>query len=192
MIKFGVQPVVSAVATIAGGGKLGGDVIGIGGRLKILDVARIALRRKRLELGTRTALVARLAIQGGMGSCQREAIVVTLNLLNRNLPAANGVALFAIRAQLPAVNIRVAILAAQADVAEHRFHVALRASDRRMHAAQRVPRLVVIKFGNRADRLPGIRRMTVLAGEVEVTVWTMSALAVNLRPGRCRTYGKSH
>lgn len=71
-------------------------MIGIAGRLKIFDVARIALRRERLELGTSTALVARIAIHGGMGSGQREAIVVILNLLNRNLPSANGVALLAI------------------------------------------------------------------------------------------------
>lgn len=96
VIKFRVQPVVGVVASLACGGELCADVIGIVGRLKILDVARIALSRKRLELGTRTALVARIAIHGGMGSCQREAIVVILNLLNRNLPSANGVALFAI------------------------------------------------------------------------------------------------
>lgn len=85
----------------------------------------------------------------------------------------------------------MAILATVSDIGEDRFHVTLRTSQRLMHAAQRIPRLVVIKFGNSADGLPGIRRMAVLARDVEVSVGTMRDSVVNLGPGRCRMYGKS-
>ena len=39
VIEFRIQPVVSAMATLARGGELGGDVIRVCGRLKILEVA---------------------------------------------------------------------------------------------------------------------------------------------------------
>jgi hypothetical protein len=117
---------------------------------------------------------------------------VLLDLLNRDGPSANRVALLAIGSQLPLVNIGVAILAALSDVSEDRFHVTLNTGHGLMHAAQRVPGLVVIKFGHCTDRFPGVRRVTVLAREVEISVGAMRAATGNLRPGRRRMHGKSY
>ena len=86
-----------------------------------------------------------------------------LDILIGDLPSAHGMTLFAIRAQLATVNISVAILAALADVGKNHLHVTLGASDRGVHAAKRVASLIVIKFGDRANRLPCARAVTVLA-----------------------------
>ena len=95
------------------------------------------------------------------------------NLLDRDLPASNRVALFAVRAQLALVNVRVAVLASLSNAGENRLDVALRASHGLVHAAQRIARPVVIEFRNCADRLPGARRMAVLAGHVQ---WSVGAV----------------
>jgi hypothetical protein len=96
MIKFGVQPVVGAVATLARGGKLCGNVIGIVGRLKVLEVARIARRRHRFKLAVRRAFVTSIAIDSRMRSGQWKAIIVLLDLLRRYGPSAHAMALLAI------------------------------------------------------------------------------------------------
>src|SRR5215471_10635110 len=180
VIKLGVQPVIHAVAGFAQGGELRGDVIGIGGLGKVGLVARVARSRHGLELAIGAILVAGIAVHGGVSTHQREAIVVILDILIGDLPSAHRVALFAICAQLATVNISVAILAALADVGENHLHVTLGAGDRGVHAAKRVASLIVIKFGDRADRLPCARGVTVLARYGETPVWTMRA-ARNLR-----------
>jgi hypothetical protein len=44
-----------------------------------------------------------------------------------------------------------------------------------MHAAQGISRPVVIELGNGPDRLPSVRRMTVLAGDIQIAVRAVSA-----------------
>lgn len=129
--------------------------------------------------------MARVAIDRGMGSGEREAVVVILNLLIRNLPSPNGVALFAIRPELPPVNICVAILAALPHVREHRFHVALRTGHGTVHPAQRVLRLIVVEFWHGSNRFPCICRVAVLARQIQVSVRTVRP-ARNLCPGTRR------
>ena len=66
VIEFSVQPVIAAVATLAVAGELGRHVIGIGGRLEILEMARRASGGHGLELAVRRALVAGIAIDSSM------------------------------------------------------------------------------------------------------------------------------
>ena|SRR5579863_1598526 len=98
-----------------------------------------------------------------MSSGQRKAIIVLLDLLYRNLPSQDGMALLAIRPKLTSVNVGVAVLAALPHVSEHRLDVALRAGYCPMHAAQRISGLIVVEFRNGANRPPGCRRVAVLA-----------------------------
>ena len=107
------------------GRKPGCHVIGIRGSLEIRRVTGIALRRHRLELGTRCSLVAGIAVNGGMRSGQRKTVIVLLNLIDRHLPSADRVTLLAIRSQLPPVNICVAVLTSLPNIREIRFYVAL-------------------------------------------------------------------
>lgn len=114
--------------------------------------------------------MARIAVHRRVRSSERKAIVVLLDLLHADLPSLHGMALLAVRSQLPAVNIRVAILATLPDIAEHGFYVALHARNRLMHAAQWISRLVMIEFRNSADRRPSIRGVTILARNIQISV----------------------
>jgi hypothetical protein len=71
-----------------------------------------ACRRHPLECAGGAVFVASIAVDGGVGAGQRESIVVLLNVFNRDLPSPHCVALLAVGAQLPLVNIGMAILAA--------------------------------------------------------------------------------
>ena len=189
VIELSVEPVVAGMARVAGGGKLCGDVIGIGGGLKVFEVAGSASRRHRLELAVGRALVAGVAVHGGVRPSQRKSVIVLLDLLDRNLPSAHRVTSLAIRPQLPLVNIGMAILAALPNVGENRFDVALGAGDRLVHPAQRIARPVVIEFWNGSNRLPPACGMTILAGNDEVPVRTTSS-AGGLRLRCTRVRGK--
>ena len=79
-------------------------------------------------------------------------------------------AFFAIRAELPAMNIRVAVCAARPYIAENRFCVTLNAINFRVHSAKRIIGFVVVELRNRADRLPARLRMAIFAGDRQRTV----------------------
>lgn len=96
-----------------------------------------------------------------------------LHLLNRDLPSANGMTLFAVRPQLAPVNIRMAILTPLANIREYRLDVTLGAANRCVHATKRIFRLIVIEFRDGADRLPCVRGVTVLTWDIQVPVRTM-------------------
>jgi len=98
-------------------------------------VARVASRRKALKLTNRRTLVARIAIDRGMRPDQREAIHVLIDLLNRNIPALDGVTLLAVGAHLCLVNVRVALAALRSDIREDGLGVALRAGNALVHSA---------------------------------------------------------
>lgn len=99
-----------------------------------------------------------------------------LNRLHGNLPAEHRVALFAVRAKLAAVNIRMAIRAIFGYIGKHGFCVAPGARSFFVHAAQRILRRIVIEFGNRADGRPTRVRMAIFAGDCEWSVRTSARL----------------
>lgn len=174
VVELGSEPIVHAMALLAAGWKTTADVAGFGG-LEVLGVARIALCRKSLELPHRGALVARGTIQGRMRTHQGKAVLVLVDLLHRDLPSLDRVALFAGRAKLTLVDIGMAIGAFLSHVREHRLGVTLGATDPLMHAAQRKSGLAVVELRNIADRLPSAQGMAVLAGDVQRTVRALRA-----------------
>ena len=182
MVELRIQPVVCPVATVTRSGESGGQVVRIGGLLEVGCMARVTLRRHCDELAVGHAFMAGIAVHGRVRSGQRKAIVVLLDLLDRDLPSADRVALLAVRAQLPLVNVGVAILAALSNVSENRPDVTFSATHRLMHAAQRIFCLVVIEFRNSSDRFPCARRVAVLTRNAQVAVWTMRSSG-NLRTG---------
>lgn len=70
------------------------------------------------------------------------------------MPTPHGVARLAVRTELPAVNVRVAIRTLMPDVREDEFDVALRTLHFLVHAPQRIARLIVIKLRYGPDGLP--------------------------------------
>ena len=97
VIKLRIQPVVGAVACLAGRRKLRLHVVRIASCRKVCRVTRVALRRHQVELAVGSSLVTRIAIDRSVRPGQREAICVLLNLRNRHLPSSNRMALLAIR-----------------------------------------------------------------------------------------------
>jgi hypothetical protein len=137
VIETSAHPVVHGMALFAGDRKIQRDVIDArrSGVDKISLVAGVALRRKTLELTNRSALVTRVTIDRGMRPDQRETIQVLIDLLNRNIPALDGVTLFAVGAHLCLVNVRVALAALRSDIREDGLGVALRAGNALVHSA---------------------------------------------------------
>lgn len=129
-------------------------------------MAGIARGRHGLKLAARGAFVARVAVHGRVRPGKREAIVMLLDLLHADLPSLNRVALLAVGAQLPPVNIGMAVLAALPHIRKHRLHVALHAGHRLVHAAQWITSLVVVELRNCTDRFPRACRVAVLARSV--------------------------
>ena len=175
VVELRVQPVVGGVAAFARcqEGSAACHVIWIRRPLEIRLVAGHAVRRHRLELAVARILVAGIAIHRSVRACQWEAVVVILNIFDRNVPTAHRVALFAIRSQLALVDVRVAILALVAHVREHWLDMAGNASNAHVHTAQGILRLIVVEFWNGANRLPTRGRMAVLAGYIEAAVRTL-------------------
>jgi len=189
VVKLGVQPVVCRVAAFASGRELGRNVVRVGSGLKVRRVARVARRRHDLELAVGAVLVAGIAVDRRVGTGQREAVVVLLNVFNSDGPSADAVALLAISTQLAFVNISVAVLAALADAGENHFDVALSARYTRVHAAQRIAGLIVVELGNSTDRFPAIRSVAILAGNGETAMRTVRAFR-ELRTRNSRESGK--
>ena len=126
-----------------------------------------------MELPHGGAFVTGVALQRGVRAHQRETILVILNLLHRDLPSLDAVALFATGAELSLMNVRVAIGTSAADVAEDQLCVARGARHLQVHATQRILRLVMIEFRDTADRLPAAEGVTVLARDVQWPVRTV-------------------
>jgi len=180
VIELGIQPVIRAVALVASDAKLRCNVFWIRRRFEIRGMARVAVCRCGLEPAVGGALVAGTTIDGRMRASQRKAIVVLLHLLDRNHPSAHGMALFAVCAQLPLVNVRVAVLATQSHVLEHRLQVALGAGHGLVHTAQWILGLVVIEFWKGSNRPPCVVGVAVLARHIEVAMRTVRACAGRL------------
>lgn len=161
------------MAGFAGGGKTSSHVVWTRGCFEFRGVAGIALRGHRLKFAGRPSLMTGIAVHSSVSPSQRKAVIVLLHLPNRDLPSPYGVALLAICAQLPPVNVGVAVLAALSDIGENWPDVALSAVHRLVHAAQRIFRLVVIEFRNAADRFPCGRCVAVLTRQAQVSVRTM-------------------
>lgn len=82
----------------------------------------------------------------------------------------------AVRPELGAVNVRVAIRAVLAHIGENGFGVATGAGNFFVHAAKRVARRVMVEFGDGSNRSPAGVRVAIFAGNVEGTVRTPAGL----------------
>ena len=187
--KIDVQPVVGRMTALASSRELSRNVAWIVGTGKVRLVARIARGRHRLEFAVRASFVAGVAVDRGVGTRQREPVVVLLNIFNRDLPSPHRVALFAARAQLAPVNIGMAVLAALTNIRENHLHVTRGTGDGSVHATQRIAGLAMVELGNGADRPPAIRRVAVLAGNSQVSVRTVADFS-DLRTHRSHESGK--
>jgi hypothetical protein len=181
VVEFGVQPGVKRMAGFACGGKLRGNMIRINCFLKIRQVAGGTGSGKTQVIPDGWILVALIALQDGVRTEQGKSVEVLLNGLHRHLPAEHGVALGAVFPELGAVNVGVAIRTILSNVGKDRLGMASRAGHFFVHASQRVPRGVVIEFGNGANGRPACIRVTILAGNDQWPVRTSARLPLGVR-----------
>lgn len=113
-----------------------------------------------------------------------------LELLVLDFPAFYRVTLLAIRAELAAVDVRVAIRASRAHVGKDKVGMAPFAVHLLVHPAQRVPCSVVVKLRNAADRFPARVGVAVFAGNVDGPVWIPARFLIALRLDRRLTDGR--
>ncbi len=109
MVEFCVQPGVCPVAIFARRGETGGHMVRVGCRLKVVRVARVALGREPLKLSRGCAFVARFAVNSRVRTDQRKTILMVAYRLHSNSPTPNRVTRFAIRTELPTVNVGMAV-----------------------------------------------------------------------------------
>lgn len=127
--------------------------------------------------------MAVIALNRSVGSEKRKTILVIPDLLDRDVPTLNSVALRAVGAHLALVNVSVAILAVFSYVGEDRLDVALRAAHLFVHAAERVFGFVVIEFGNRANGTPSGRSVAILARNTQRAMRASGCLPLGQRRG---------
>lgn len=124
--------------------------------------------------------MARTAVQCGVGSEQREAILVLVDLLDGNLPALDGVALLAAGAELALVDVGMTIGALFSHIRKYRFDVALGTGDSLMHTTQREMGLAVVELRQVTDRLPSAEGVAILTRNIQVAVRT-AGVGISLR-----------
>jgi hypothetical protein len=107
-------PAVGCMTRFASGWESGGAMIEYAVLLKLAGVATNALRTESDVLPNRCAGMTGIARKSGVCTDEREAIPMVLNRACVHAPPLNGVAVLALGAELPLVEIRVAIGAAGA------------------------------------------------------------------------------
>lgn len=125
MVKGRAQPSIDGMALLALGWELRSDVIRRVGLLVGGLVTRVALDGEPLELSNRFAFVAVGAIQPGVSSHQRKAVLMFAYTLQNDVPALDRVALFAVGTHLAAVDVGVAVGAVGPGIGEHWFGMTL-------------------------------------------------------------------
>jgi len=89
-----------------------------------------------------------------MNAEQRKPVHVLLQLFRMNFPALWAMTLLAIRTELTAVNVGVAVFAVRARFRKNQAGVALRAADLFVHSEQRILRAIMIEFRRPAHWFP--------------------------------------
>ena len=182
---------VEAMAGLAiSGGESGTSLgmIGICGVLPVRQVAGIAVGWKPYEYTYGRALVAGIALDGGVRTEERETILMILDGLGGDVPTLHCVALSAVGAHLAAVNVCMTIGTIFADIGEDRFDMALDAVYFFVHPPQWIFRFIVIEFGYGADRTPRRGGMAIFAGDGQRSVGITGGL---LGSGRWLPWSRS-
>lgn len=141
-----------------------------GGLAKCGQMATGAFRGKpeAIELADSADLVARITVHCGVSADQGKAVLMLIDVVNGYLPTVGVVTKLALGAVLAAVKIGVAILAFLRSVAKDKSLMAIGALHFCVAAAQRKFSLRVGELEFRAERLPTLRSMAILARQFEL------------------------
>jgi hypothetical protein len=151
VIKTHCPPAVHGMALVTSERKSGRAVIEGFRVVIVLGVAGTAGDGKARVLGGGGSSVTCFAVHRGMRADEREAGGVVPNGLNTHLPSSDVVALIAAGAELPAMDVGVAVRAPEGSLAEEQIGVALAAGDPLVHAAKRIACFgIVVEFTRRS------------------------------------------
>jgi hypothetical protein len=142
------------------------------GPIKVISVATNTLCRqsKSIELPNSSDLVAGIAIYDGMSADQRKAILMAVNVLERNLPAIRVMTELALGPVLSAMEVGVTVLALIRHAGELQAGVAVTTPHVSMLTSEGKARIRMIEPDLRWDNLPARRDMTRVAGDVDSSV----------------------
>src|SRR5882757_3212900 len=151
-----------------------GPVIRRGSFLIVTLVATDALGRKSetIELSDGSHLVAGIAIHHCVSADQRKAVLVFVDVVDRNLPTIRVVTKFAFGPIFPTMEIGVAVLTLIRSIGEVEISVAVPTCHSGMAPAKRKACLRMVELSLTSDRLPISCGMTVLARDVELSMRT--------------------
>ncbi|MBE0656468.1 MAG: hypothetical protein IH602_02195 [Bryobacteraceae bacterium] len=156
MVELRPLPGIHAMALVTLKWDARGLMRRVRGFVEVGHMARGTLRAEPDERSRRGAFVATLAGRSGMCADQWKPVGVLACLLHRHAPTFHRVALLAIAAEFPAMDISVTRGALLADIVEEPVDVTGCAGHPLVHAQQRPASLcVVVKFRYGANRLPG-------------------------------------
>lgn len=161
------QPAVHAVTRFTGEGKSGRLVIHHFRLDVILVMTGIAVGAESTELTDRPAGMAILALECGVRPKKREPVQVPVRMPTDIVPTANAVAFLAVRTQLAAVYICVAVHTLGFDIRKNQVLVAVPAIDAGMHSFQRETGGAMIEIGRGADGNKASRFMAFTAGNLD-------------------------
>lgn len=182
MVELCPAPRIHAMARLAVGRKLCRRVIQDPRGLVISQMARDTVGPQAGKLPDRRALVAGLAVYGGVRSDQGKPVLVARHGLHRDTPAPDRVALLALCSELPPVNVRVTIGAIHPHIGEHELRVAKGAWHRLMEPAEREARFLVGEIQYGPKRFPAGGGVTILARNGERAMGTTDAPPLSLSP----------
>ena len=113
-----------------------------------------------------------------MGADQWKPILVIAYLFERDLPTLHRMATLAVRAELAAMNVRMAVRAACTHILEDGANMTFCTGYFFVHAAQWIACVVVVKFWIRADGFPAGEGVAITAGSGD---WAMRIRDLGLR-----------
>lgn len=149
--------------------------------IECFGVTAIALggEPEAIELSDGADFVAGVAVDDGVCTDQRKAILVLIDVVDGDLPAIGVVAQFAFSPIFAAMQIGMAILALVGSIGEIEIGMTVAASDSRVPSAQGEAGLRMVELDRVLDHLPIRRRMAVDARRIE---FAMRALRRSERP----------
>jgi hypothetical protein len=177
-------PVIDVVTGLARGGEARAAMVYRTSLLVLLLVATEALGAEaNVDAGGGSAM-AGVARNSGMRAQQGEPVAVILHGLGSHAPSLDRVAILALRAELPPVEIRMAGGALRSCLGKNFRDVARITGYVLMHPAQREGCfLIVIKLRLCAERGPARGGVTILTGQREAAVRIPRFLRAQVRAG---------
>jgi hypothetical protein len=156
---------------------------------RFLEIGRMACRaiREDTVLTPDNGFMTCLAFDRGVRANQWKEILMITDLLLRGEPALHDMALGAVRAELPQMNVGVAIGAVLSDIGKIRARMTLRACHSLMTAAERVLRPVVIEFRSFANGRPAFGAMAIFARHGKIAMRIRSRVSLGGRRSIRRT-----